>query len=102
MELCPNFAKGEIERRRAVAHNQVGIAYMMIGKFDHAVKRFQQSIDLLKSVSKCHIDMVRLPSANLGFAYWLWGMLDEAEDTFSSCLREIEDHPKETNGTSYK
>ena len=78
--------------RLAVAHNERGIAWMMNGKYEKAAQEFEEGISIYKSLKDYWYQMISLPLANLGLAYWLLGDYEKASETLLKSLKEREKH----------
>lgn len=62
----------------------------MLGRLALAAEYFRQSVVLRRQVDGFHASMLSFPLANLGFACWLQGRLDEANDALAEALRDRE------------
>ncbi|KAK8068768.1 hypothetical protein PG994_005384 [Apiospora phragmitis] len=73
------------------AYNQMGTAWMMVGEYDKAQSSFSSSITGFKALPVYDINMVSIPMANIGLAYWLQGSLNDAAAVLEEGLRDRED-----------
>ena len=93
--LCLALRKDEAVRekqpslRLALAHSQMGIAYMMVKKFALATEYFKQSVYLLETIDG-DPDEFGFPVCNLGLTYWVQGDLDSADKTLTDLLAQRE------------
>ncbi|KAL2359406.1 hypothetical protein RJZ56_007744 [Blastomyces dermatitidis] len=87
--------------RFAFAHSQLGIAYMMIGKFALATEYFKQCIEMIKGLD-VDVDEFGFPVCNLGLAYWVQGELDAADETLTDLLMQREKRHGKLDRVSYK
>ncbi|CAK7229743.1 hypothetical protein SCUCBS95973_007331 [Sporothrix curviconia] len=94
--------KGRPDLRLAFAHSQMGIAYMMVGKFASATAYFQQSVEMLKSIPGIDLDEFGFPSCNLGLAYWIQGDIDTADTVLTDLLAQREMLHGKLDRVSYK
>lgn len=85
----------------AYAHSQMGIAYMMVGKFALATAYFEQSVTMLKSF-EVDKDEFGFPVCNLGLGYWIQGDLDKADTVLSDLLAQREMLHGKLDRVSYK
>ncbi|KAI1411461.1 tetratricopeptide repeat domain-containing protein [Hypoxylon sp. FL1857] len=105
--LCLAIRKDEASKtkqpdlRLAFAHSQMGIAYMMVGKYALATEYFKQSVELLKSI-EVDPDEFGFPVCNLGLAYWIQGELEQADKTLTDLLLQREGLHGKLDKVSYK
>jgi tetratricopeptide (TPR) repeat protein len=69
-----------------VAHNEMGIAHMMVGHIDDSYDLFEEArrmAHIQLRTSETAQSIYLLSSANLGLAQWLDGQLEAAMDTLS-------------------
>ncbi|KAK8139283.1 tetratricopeptide repeat domain-containing protein [Apiospora sp. TS-2023a] len=105
--LCLALRKADAAKRErpdlrlAFAHSQMGIAYMMTRKFALATEYFKQSIELLKSI-EVDVDEFGFPVCNLGLAYWIQGMLDDADTALTDLREQRQKRHGELDTVSYK
>lgn len=78
--------------RLAVAHNEHGLALMMNGECENAAEKFEQAIAIYRSLPDFWYQMISIPLANLGFAYWLLSDYDRASEHLLGGLRDREAH----------
>lgn len=81
--------KGTPDLRFAFVHNQMGIAYMGVGKHALATQYFKQSIEMLHS-SEVDLDEYGYPVCNLALAYWVQGEIEEADKLLTNLLIQRE------------
>lgn len=104
LEMRKNIAKksGKEDVPLAAAHSQIGIAYMMMGKYALATDHFKESIAMFQRLENFMVDMLAFPMANLGLAYWIQGQLEYSERTFIQALTERELQFGKMDKVSYK
>ena len=105
--LCLSIRKAEAAKgkkpdlRLAFGHSQMGIAYMMVGKFALATEYFKQSVEMLKIID-VDPDEFGFPACNLGLGYWVQGELDDANKTLTELLEQRERLHGKLDTVSYK
>lgn len=72
--------------RLAVAHNEIGIAWVMNGQYNTAIDAFQDSIRVYRALEDYWIAMDTNPLTNMAFTYWVKGDLLNASATFEELL----------------
>lgn len=80
---------GKPDLRLAFIHNQMGIAYMGVGKHALATQYFKQSVELLHSID-IDLDEYGYPVCNLALAYWVQGEIDEADKLLTDLMVQRE------------
>lgn len=74
--------------RLAVAHNEIGIAWVMTGEYDNAIAAFKSSIQVYRGLEEYWLSMDTNPLTNIGFTYWVKEDLVEASAIFEQLLRD--------------
>ena len=93
----------EISRTRlAIAHNQLGVALMLINKYDSALDHFNISIQTYRGMFDYWDRIDTDPKVNMGFAKWRLGNLEEASSVLESCLRAQEARCGIMDGESFR
>jgi tetratricopeptide (TPR) repeat protein len=87
--------------RLAFAYNQMGISYMMAGKFALAAEYFKQNIEMLKLID-ADPDEFGFPICNLGLAYWIQGELDDADKMLTDLVLQREKLNGKLDMVNYK
>ncbi|KAJ5697884.1 hypothetical protein N7488_011568 [Penicillium malachiteum] len=82
---------GEVDERRARAHNQIGIPLMMVGKYQEAEEAFSKSAQSYENIPDYTKDKRSLALVNLGLAYWLQGRLERASEVLELGLADREE-----------
>nr|OQO18269.1 hypothetical protein B0A51_13883 [Rachicladosporium sp. CCFEE 5018] len=90
LRLCIFEATGTLDLRLAVAHNEVGIAWVMNGQHQNGVTAFKRSIEVFKLLPEAVLAIDTNPRTNLAFTYWVMGDLEDAGRTFEDLLRDRE------------
>lgn len=97
-------SSGTQDIRLAVAHNELGIAYIMNNQYEPGMLAFQKSIEVYRQLPEFELAMDTNPRTNLAFAYWVRGkslksadrpadsttMFEQAEHQFKDLLRDRE------------
>ena len=105
--LCLALRKAEaaktqkVDMRLAFAHSQMGIAYMMVGKYALATEYFKQCVEMIKSLD-VDVDEFGFPVCNLGLAYWVQGEFDTADNVLTDLLIQREKRHGKLDRVSYK
>lgn len=95
-------ASGLQDIRLAVAHNEIGIAWVMNLEYERAIDDFGKSINVYRGLSDHWLSMDTNPRTNLGFTYWVLGDLAMASRTFEDLLRDRESHFGPDDKESYR
>jgi hypothetical protein len=90
MRLKVTETSGTPDIRLAVAHNEVGIAWVMNHEYDKGIAAFHSSIAIYKLLPEYLLAIDTNPRTNMGFTYWVMGELDKAWSTLTSLLDDRE------------
>lgn len=71
-----------------VVFNELGNAYLQLGKTLTAIETFNRSVTMLQSLRFTTKNLVTMPQINLAFAYWVDGRLDDASSLFKQALND--------------
>jgi tetratricopeptide (TPR) repeat protein len=88
MRLQATQESGVSDLRLAVAHNQMGMSWVMAGEQDTAIAAFKSSIQIYQGLDDYWASMDTNPRMNMGFTYWLKGDLETASTVFEELLRD--------------
>ncbi len=78
------------DKRLAISWNELGNAYMMNKMYKKGEECFLTSMSTMKRLENFSRTDMSFPFVNLGLAYWLMALLDEAMDTLLEGLRDRE------------
>jgi tetratricopeptide (TPR) repeat protein len=76
--------------RLGIANNQIGTSLMMHNKYQEAIGHFQEAIRVYKGLDDFDVQLLAMPVANLGLAYWLQGDLETAASVLEQGLKDRE------------
>ncbi|KAI0436327.1 hypothetical protein F4803DRAFT_542680 [Xylaria telfairii] len=76
--------------RLAIAHNEIGIAWIMNHNYEEGLAEFHKSILVYQQLEDYWPSMDTNPRTNMGFTYWVMGHLDQAEKTLLELLHDRE------------
>jgi tetratricopeptide (TPR) repeat protein len=79
---------GVQDDRLGKAYNQLGISRMMHDEIETAIGLFQRALDVYRPLN--NLQLLAMPTANLGLAYWLQGMHMLAASTLEQGLKDRE------------
>ena len=79
---------GQEDERLGIAHNQIGVGYLMHGDTDRAHRHFETSLQVYRELPTFDLQMLAFPTANVGMAYWIMGKYAKAEAVIAQGLRE--------------
>lgn len=102
LRLQISESSGVQDIRLAVAHNELGIAYIMNNQYDSGIEAFNKSIRVYAQLPKFELAMDTNPRTNLAFTYWVRGkslkllgkfedsadMFDKAATMFVALIRD--------------
>lgn len=88
--------------RLAVAHNEIGIAWVMNREYERAIDDLKKSINVYRGLSDYWLSMDTNPRTNLGFTYWVLGDLAMASQIFEDLLRDRESYFGPDDRESYR
>jgi tetratricopeptide (TPR) repeat protein len=76
------------DNRLAISWNELGNGLMMNKQWEDAIDCFNKSIETLKKQPNFKKIQLSFPLVNLGFAYWILGQLDKAEEVCQQALMD--------------
>lgn len=85
------LSNGLEDIRLAIAHNEMGIAYMLNKGYAKAADYFNRAIKMYRGLPDFSQEMIALAETNLGLAFWLLADLDRADDILSKTLQVRKD-----------
>ena len=88
LRLRASERSGIKDLRLAVAHNEIGIAWVMNGQRERGLAAFLESISIFEGLDDFIIAMDTNPRNNIAFTHWLMGNLEKASDAFEELLRD--------------
>ena len=76
--------------KTALAHNDLGMAYSMIGHYGFAILDLKRSKVICENLENFRKDWLFSPYYHLGLTYWCQGKYTEAADTFLEAIHDRE------------
>lgn len=102
MRLKAYESSGVPDERLAIAHNEIGIAWVMNGKYDDAILAFKSSIEVYHGLEDYWPARDTNPRTNIGFTYWVTEKLDLASTELEGLLQDREDKFGVNDSESYR
>jgi tetratricopeptide (TPR) repeat protein len=84
--MLKQFGPASSDTHLAISWNELGNGLMMSKRWLEAIDCFIKSIEALKKQPHFTKTSLSFPLVNLGFAYWILGELDKAEEVCQQAL----------------